>query len=78
MFRAALHAKWDTVHPVPTGGDPVWSDGALKWSQGPSPRGFWKAKARAGRRTGKACHKRPTGYGSLYRAYPVNADTHYM
>ena len=34
-----------------------------RWSQGRGPRGTWASKARAGRRTGKACHRRWNAYG---------------
>ena len=36
-----------------------------RWSQGRGPRGMRTSKARAGRRTGKACHRRWTAYGKL-------------
>ena len=34
-----------------------------RWSQGRGPRGTRTSKARAGRRTGKACHRRWNAYG---------------
>src|ERR1019366_5772219 len=33
-----------------------------RWSQGRGPRGTWASKARAGRRTGKVCHRRWNAY----------------
>jgi hypothetical protein len=41
-----------------------WSDPLRsRWSQGRGPRGTRASKARAGHRTGKACHRRWNAYG---------------
>lgn len=39
-----------------------------RWSKESRPRGIREAIARAGHRAGKACLKRPTGYGDCRAA----------
>ena len=51
------------VKPANKAGRPLRS----RWSEGRGPRGMRASKARAGHRTGKACHRRWTAYGKSQR-----------